>query len=38
MKEKKSTSTFSKITKIVIWVMLILMVGSVVISSLISIM
>nr|WP_071879605.1 DUF4044 domain-containing protein [Enterococcus pallens] len=38
MKEKKATSTFSKITKIVIWAMLILIVGSLVISSLISIM
>nr|WP_207701247.1 DUF4044 domain-containing protein [Enterococcus sp. 665A]MBO1338847.1 DUF4044 domain-containing protein [Enterococcus sp. 665A] len=38
MKEKKATSNFSKITKIVIWAMLILIVGSLVISSLISIM
>ncbi|WP_146622414.1 DUF4044 domain-containing protein [Enterococcus florum] len=38
MKEKKSTSTFSKVTKVVIWAMLLLIVGSLVISSLISVM
>ncbi|WP_438716829.1 DUF4044 domain-containing protein [Enterococcus sp. AZ109] len=38
MKEKNSTSTFSKITKIIIWAMLILIIGSLVISSIISIM
>lgn len=38
MNNKKSTSTFSKVTKIVIWAMLILTIGSLVLSSLISIM
>lgn len=38
MKDKKSTSTFSKVTKVVIWTMLILTIGSLVLSSLISIM
>ncbi|EOL48926.1 DUF4044 domain-containing protein [Enterococcus phoeniculicola] len=34
MKDTKSKSTFAKVTKIVIWVMLILMVGSVFIGAL----
>ncbi len=38
MREKKQTSTFSKITKIVIWTMLILTVGSVVLTAVMSIM
>lgn len=38
MREKKQTSTFSKITKIVIWTMLILTVGSVVLTAVISVM
>ncbi|MEG1503543.1 DUF4044 domain-containing protein [Enterococcus sp. 22-H-5-01] len=38
MSEKKSTSTFSKVTKIVIWTMLILTIGSLILSSIISIM
>ncbi|MCD5028255.1 DUF4044 domain-containing protein [Enterococcus asini] len=37
MNEKKS-STFSKITKIVIWMMLILTIGSVVLTAVMSIM
>ena len=38
MREKKQTSTFSKITKIVIWTMLILTVGSVVLTAVMSVM
>ena len=38
MNNKKSTSTFSKVTKVVIWTMLILTIGSLVLSSLLSIM
>lgn len=38
MNEKKSTSTFSKITKVVIWTMLILTVGSVFLTAIMSIM
>lgn len=38
MREKKQTSTFSKITKIVIWTMLILTVGSVVLTAVTSVM
>ena len=37
MNNKKSTSTFSKVTKVVIWTMLILTIGSLVLSSLLSI-
>ncbi|KAF1301337.1 MULTISPECIES: DUF4044 domain-containing protein [Enterococcus] len=38
MNEKKSTSTFSKVTKVVIWTMLILTVGSVFLTAIFSIM
>lgn len=38
MREKKQTSTFSKITKIVIWTMLTLTVGSVVLTAVMSVM
>ncbi len=38
MREKKQTSTFSKITKIVIWTMLVLTVGSVVLTAVMSVM
>ncbi|MCI1902715.1 DUF4044 domain-containing protein [Enterococcus hirae] len=38
MKMKKEKSTFSKISRIVIWLMLIITVVSVVISSLVAIM
>ncbi|MCM6855680.1 DUF4044 domain-containing protein [Enterococcus durans] len=38
MREKKQTSTFSKITKIVIWTMLILTVCSVVLTAVMSVM
>ena len=38
MREKKQTSTFSKITKIVIWTMLILTVGAVVLTAVMSVM
>ncbi|MFV0558469.1 MAG: DUF4044 domain-containing protein [Enterococcus sp.] len=38
MSEKKSVSTFSKITKVVIWTMLILTVGSVFLTAMLSIM
>ena len=38
MREKKQTSTFSKITKIVIWTMLILTVGSVVLTAVMTVM
>lgn len=38
MREKKQTSTFSKITKIVIWTMLILTFGSVVLTAVMSVM
>lgn len=34
MNEKKQTSTFSKVTKIVVWVMLIIMIGTTVLSAL----
>ena len=38
MNNKKSTSTFSKVTTGVIWTMLILTIGALVLSSLLSIM
>ncbi|MFV0559654.1 MAG: DUF4044 domain-containing protein [Enterococcus sp.] len=38
MNEKKQTSTFSKITKVVIWTMLILTVGSVVLTAVMSVL
>ncbi|MGX7203881.1 DUF4044 domain-containing protein [Enterococcus pingfangensis] len=38
MNNKKSTSTFSKVTKVVIWTMLILTIGSLVLGSLFSVM
>ncbi|EOT41177.1 MULTISPECIES: DUF4044 domain-containing protein [Enterococcus] len=38
MNEKKSSSTFSKVTKIVIWTMLILTVGSVFLTAILSVM
>lgn len=34
MNEKKQTSTFSKVTKAVVWVMLIIMIGTTVLSAL----
>ncbi|MBM7710600.1 DUF4044 domain-containing protein [Enterococcus xiangfangensis] len=37
MNNKKSTSTFSKVTKVVIWTMLILTIGSLVLGSLFSV-
>lgn len=33
MNDKKPTSTFSKITKVVIWIMLIVTIGTVVLSA-----
>ncbi|OJG16661.1 hypothetical protein RU96_GL000128 [Enterococcus canintestini] len=38
MNEKKSSSTFSKVTKVVIWTMLILTVGSVFLTAILSVM
>ncbi|MBO0449810.1 DUF4044 domain-containing protein [Enterococcus sp. MJM12] len=38
MNEKKTSSTFSKVTKIVIWTMLILTVGSVFLTAILSVM
>ena len=38
MREKKQTSTFSKVTKFVIWTMLILTIGSVVLTAVMSVM
>ncbi|EOA3742294.1 DUF4044 domain-containing protein [Enterococcus hirae] len=38
MRENKQTSTFSKITKFVVWTMLILMIGSVVLTAVMSVM
>ncbi|MBV7389808.1 MULTISPECIES: DUF4044 domain-containing protein [Enterococcus] len=38
MNAKKPTSTFSKVTKIVVWTMLIFTIGSLVLGSLISVM
>ncbi|WP_122645340.1 DUF4044 domain-containing protein [Enterococcus mediterraneensis] len=37
MNEKKSTSTFSKVTKVVIWTMLILTLGSVFLTAILSV-
>ncbi|HRL51293.1 stressosome-associated protein Prli42 [Enterococcus aquimarinus] len=34
MKENKKTSTFSKVTKIVVWIMLIVMLGTTVLTAL----
>ena len=36
--KKKQTSTFAKVTKLVIWTMLILTIGSVVLTAVISVM
>jgi len=33
MRDKKPTSTFSKVTKVVIWIMLIVTIGTVVLSA-----
>ncbi|MDN6640202.1 MAG: DUF4044 domain-containing protein [Tetragenococcus sp.] len=33
MRDKKQTSTFSKITKVVIWIMLIATIGTIVLSA-----
>ncbi|AYW44520.1 DUF4044 domain-containing protein [Tetragenococcus koreensis] len=33
MRDKKPTSTFSKITKVVIWIMLIATIGTIVLSA-----
>ncbi|OTP09576.1 hypothetical protein A5844_002355 [Enterococcus sp. 10A9_DIV0425] len=38
MREKKQTSTFSKVTKLVVWTMLILTIGSVVLTAVMSVM
>ncbi|GMC04472.1 hypothetical protein RV17_GL000088 [Enterococcus thailandicus] len=38
MNNKKQTSTFSKVTKVVIWTMLILTVGSVVLTAVMSVL
>ncbi|MEY8446560.1 DUF4044 domain-containing protein [Enterococcus ratti] len=38
MRDNKQTSTFSKITKFVVWMMLILTVGSVVLTAIMSVM
>lgn len=38
MNEKKSTSTFSKVTKVVIWTMLILTLGSIFFAALASVL
>lgn len=37
MREKKQTSTFAKVTKFVIWTMLILTIGSVVLTAVMSV-
>ncbi|MGM9902962.1 MAG: DUF4044 domain-containing protein [Enterococcus sp.] len=37
MREKKQTSTFSKVTKLVVWTMLILTIGSVVLTAVMSV-
>lgn len=34
MRDKKPTSTFTKITKVVIWIMLIVTIGTIVLSAL----
>ncbi|MGX7038926.1 DUF4044 domain-containing protein [Vagococcus fessus] len=36
--EKKKTSTFAKITKVVIWIMLIAMVGSAILGAVMSVL
>lgn len=33
MRDKKPTSTFSKVTKVVIWIMLIVTIGTIVLSA-----
>ncbi|WP_159722101.1 DUF4044 domain-containing protein [Enterococcus sp. CSURQ0835] len=38
MNNKKSNSTFSKVTKVVIWTMLILTIGSLVFGSIVSVL
>ncbi|GAA5422843.1 DUF4044 domain-containing protein [Tetragenococcus halophilus] len=38
MRDKKPTSTFSKITKVVIWIMLIATIGTIVISAVTAVM
>ncbi|AYW48185.1 DUF4044 domain-containing protein [Tetragenococcus osmophilus] len=34
MRDKKPTSTFTKVTKVVIWIMLIVTIGTIVLSAL----
>ncbi|WP_165003105.1 MULTISPECIES: DUF4044 domain-containing protein [unclassified Enterococcus] len=38
MREKKQMSTFAKVTKIVVWTMLLLTIGSVVLTAVMSVM